>query len=136
MLNRHYDGNNWPGWSALYATGHGKILANQLASMSNVDMYHDSFGTIDAPDLTSATACTFTFTGGSQDLALTDAPGSTFNITGANVTAPDLANIDGASFFISGGSSLSLPDVYRCGPNAIRSRMRRLTSSRRPDLRH
>jgi hypothetical protein len=124
---RLFDGNA----SGLQASDGGRISSPSLVSVVAADATFDGTGTIDTGQIESWTNSNLTLSGDAPDvLALTDASGSTFTITGShvdlrNVTklaggkvelrdggTADLSNLteaDAASFVVSGGVTLSLP---------------------------
>jgi fibronectin-binding autotransporter adhesin len=76
-------------------------------------------GTILARQLVSLTGVTVLLGGGTLDLdAATNLSGSTLIVTNATVALTNVVNIDNANFYVSGGATLSLPDVLDCADSA------------------
>ena len=114
--------------SDLAVTGSGTVLDGSLTSLNGTNLTLDGTGTIATSQITGYTSGSLTFSNGTLDMAgLTDAAGSTFNIsgettlqlsslagatldaTGGTITLSGLTNADGSAINVSGGASLALP---------------------------
>ncbi len=120
-------------WSTLTARDGGTIAAPLLVSLQGVDVLLDGTGTLDTAQWQSFTSGRLTVDAEGTNLAaLEDATGTQLVVThahaafpmlttlrfgsvslanGGTVDLPLVSDIDGASFFVSGGVTLALPSV-------------------------
>jgi GEVED domain/CARDB/Dockerin type I domain/Bacterial pre-peptidase C-terminal domain len=102
---------NWPGYSALIASNNGTILAPALNSVSGTEINIDATGKLNVPLLASATDGILNFSTFQSLPLIANASSSTISVSHASQTFPLLSNINGASLYVSGGGTLSLPSV-------------------------
>ena len=120
-------------WSTLTSLDHGKIVAPRLTTLGGVYLTLDGTGGLDTAQIATLAAGGLGISGGSYAFtALTDASNAQFRVshvaiampalttlTQASVTLanrgtislPLVSKIDGASFFVGGGVTLSLPSA-------------------------
>ncbi len=95
-----------PSDGTLSVTNQGDMVAPVLTSLSGVDVILDGTGTIDTTKWTTVTQGRLAITGGN------------YVPTGAQPNGPfgSLTNIDGSGLVVSGGGSLTLPEVTSFQP--------------------
>src|SRR5262249_35813844 len=100
-------------FSRLDAYSGGVLVTPALRTLNGVFLDEDPTGTIGTSQVTSLVNGSVSYTGGvSFDFGnVTNLSYTTVSVTGAgqNVTFANATNIDGASFYVSGGAHLSLP---------------------------
>src|SRR6185436_10401549 len=102
-------------YSTLVAKNGGTIQSPALKTLVGVNIVLDGTGSMPTSQITSLdvdSALTLSGVGASYNFdSLTTAKTSIISLDGAAVSLPNLAQIDGTSLLVSGGSTLALPSV-------------------------
>jgi subtilase family serine protease len=98
-------------YSTLTARGGGTVQAPNLTALRGVNLALDGTGTLQLGKITSLTSGRVLLTGNAEYAFpnLTDAAGTDFQIDKATVDVLQVSRIDGATFRVTGGTTLSLP---------------------------